>query len=301
MPKLNYSAAGATLAGSTIGLVLLLGYSASYRLPIVGLFLIGTTLATHLVWKWVSFAHSLIVGWMTRSPWFSPLFWHCLFSSVFAIAVSLGTILVAQISSRELIVSAQQRRSFIVTALLLSSLFPSVLVLLHFLRRQVCELDVVKKRAVKAEDRALRAQMNPHFLINSLNALLPFIRGDPGKAEEMVSYLAETFRQIIKSTRSELVTVEEELKLVESYLAIESVRFQDHLKVSMDIPRDLLRVLIPPLTLQPLIENSIKHGMRAGKGPDCGKITISAKQNGSHLSFSVSDNGTGFDFGTAAA
>jgi LytS/YehU family sensor histidine kinase len=115
--------------------------------------------------------------------------------------------------------------------------------------------------AREAELRALRAQLNPHFLFNSLNSINAFVGGDPESARRMCERLGDFLRLTLRLGGREAVTLAEELDLVERYLGIEQVRFGERLRVERRIDPGALRCLLPPLLLQPLVENAIKHGV----------------------------------------
>src|SRR5690606_40575321 len=113
-----------------------------------------------------------------------------------------------------------------------------------------------------AELRSLRYQVNPHFLFNTLNSLSTLVmRSQPGEAERMILNLSKFYRTSLSADPLEDVALSEEVHLQNLYLDIEAVRFPERLKVEIDIPDELLGVLVPGLILQPLAENAIKHGV----------------------------------------
>ncbi|MEI9998670.1 MAG: histidine kinase, partial [Verrucomicrobiota bacterium] len=115
----------------------------------------------------------------------------------------------------------------------------------------------------EAEHRALSAQVNPHFLFNSLNTLRSLIDENPEKARETVTELARLFRASLKTSHNHLITLREELETVRSYLSLEQSRFEERLVIHDDVPEEALEARLPPFLLQTLIENAIKHGDRA--------------------------------------
>lgn len=140
--------------------------------------------------------------------------------------------------------------------------------------------------AREAELRSLRAQINPHFLFNSLNSISALTTLHPDRAREMCLLLSEFFRRNIDIGNQESTTLGEELDLVFNYLQIEMARFGKRLQVHADVPDDLRAFSLPPLLLQPLVENAVKHGI-AGL-VEGGTITIRAKSlSGGGLSLSV--------------
>jgi LytS/YehU family sensor histidine kinase len=113
----------------------------------------------------------------------------------------------------------------------------------------------------EAEHRALTAQVNPHFLFNSLNTVRALIDESPDKAREAVTQLARVFRASLNTSRKDLITLREEMETVRSYLSLERARFEDRLIIRDDIPDDVLESRLPPFLLQTLIENAIKYGV----------------------------------------
>ncbi|SMC57281.1 sensor histidine kinase [Sporomusa malonica] len=142
----------------------------------------------------------------------------------------------------------------------------------------------------KAELKALRAQINPHFLFNALNTIVSLCRTNPENARNLLIELSEFFRRSLKAAR-DFVTLKEELEHVDSYLTLEQARFGQRLTIEQDIEPSVLDVLIPTFTLQPLVENAVKHGLLSKA--DGGTVKICAKQTGKLIEIVVSDNGQG--------
>lgn len=147
------------------------------------------------------------------------------------------------------------------------------------------------KRLAQSELKALQAQINPHFLFNALNTINALIRIDPDDARKQLTHLADYFRHNLQFIEDR-VTLGKELKQIHSYLEIEKARYRDNLTVEYDI-RANLDHMIPPLVIQPLVENSIKHGIFKMK--DSGKIKIVLEENETTLSITVSDDGIGIE------
>ena len=148
--------------------------------------------------------------------------------------------------------------------------------------------------ATEAELRALKAQINPHFLFNTLNTIASMIHADPAGAEATVERLSEMFRYVLVGSERGLVPLEEELSFVDGYLEIERARFGQRLSVSREIDDRVLGVPIPSLSLQPLVENAVQHG----RGPQ-GRVelTIRAVREGDEVVISIADQGPGMPSG----
>jgi len=141
----------------------------------------------------------------------------------------------------------------------------------------------------EAELRALKSQVNPHFIFNSLNSLRALIDEDPARARQAVTQLANLLRYSLQSGQLETVPFEDELRIVNDYLALEQVRHEERLRVRLDVAPDTLELPIPPLLLQTLVENAVKYGISAR--PEGGEIAIVARREGESLRLQVSNPG----------
>ena len=124
--------------------------------------------------------------------------------------------------------------------------------------RRALELQVLAR---EAELKSLRAQLDPHFLFNSLNSVAALIGNDTGAAREMCLLMAQFFRKSLSFGRQQAITLADEISLAETFLAIERVRFGERLRTQFDIAEDVRTVSVPPLMLQPLVENAVHHGV----------------------------------------
>lgn len=158
------------------------------------------------------------------------------------------------------------------------------------LRETELQEERLKALAAEAELKALKAQINPHFLFNTLNTIAHLIRTDPAKAEKMVEKLAETFRYALFGFEKETVPLEEELAFIEDYLDLEKERFGDRLQVKRSVAAQTLAVMVPPLILQPLVENAIKHG-QGPKGEV--KLGLATSLDEEVLEIVIKDQGPG--------
>ena len=156
---------------------------------------------------------------------------------------------------------------------------------------QVRDRDAQTRAAASAEARALQARMNPHFLCNALNALAALSTVAPLQVPQATRRLQQFLRAGFDQHDRLLVPLEEELAVVSAYLDIESLRLGDRLKVQQTIDPGLSQVLIPPFSLQPLVENSIQHGLHSS--PRAGRLQIVVRAKGPWLEVSVSDDGQG--------
>jgi signal transduction histidine kinase len=146
--------------------------------------------------------------------------------------------------------------------------------------------------ASRSELKALRAQINPHFLFNALNAIAGLIPTQPRAAEETVEQLAEIFRYTLRKSEKEWVRLDEEVEFVMSCLRVEQARFGERLRVSIDVDPALGAVPVPAMSIQPLVENAIKHG--ASMVEEGGEVRLRAALDGANLRVEVWDNGPGF-------
>jgi LytS/YehU family sensor histidine kinase len=143
----------------------------------------------------------------------------------------------------------------------------------------------------RAQLQALKMQLHPHFLFNTLNTISALIHRDPRAADQMVARLGDLLRLTLDNHGIEEVSLKEEIEFLEKYLEIERTRFHDRLSVRLEVAPDSLDARLPTLLLQPLVENAIKHGISAR--PGAGLIEISAHRENGSLMLAVRDDGTG--------
>ncbi len=142
----------------------------------------------------------------------------------------------------------------------------------------------------QAELRALQSQINPHFLFNALNTISALCLTDPDRARETILVLANYFRQTL-SINEPFVTLEQELENVDNYLFLTEARFENAIHVTRELPDDRKRLRLPPLILQPIVENAVRHG---GVAVDDRRVHIGIRQDGERAYIQVSDQGRGF-------
>ena len=168
----------------------------------------------------------------------------------------------------------------------------------YFVEARERETQAARLTAQLAEARlgALRMQLHPHFLFNSLNAITVLVRDQRTRdASTMLELLSDLLRQVLRTDPSQEVTLAEELRFLEQYLAIEQVRFSDRLTVSFDVSADLGDAAVPGFILQPLVENALRHGL--ADRSEGGLVEIEARREGADLVLRVHDNGVGLGAG----
>ncbi|GGQ44996.1 sensor histidine kinase [Couchioplanes azureus] len=156
----------------------------------------------------------------------------------------------------------------------------------------LAELESSRERLARAEVRALRAQISPHFIYNALTAIASFVRTDPERARELILEFAEFTRYSFRA-HGEFTTLAEELRSIDRYLTIERARFGDRLQVRLQIAPEVLPVGLPFLCLQPLVENAVRHGL--SRKPGVGMVSIEARDAGAECHITVEDDGVGMD------
>jgi two-component system LytT family sensor kinase len=157
---------------------------------------------------------------------------------------------------------------------------------------ELAELDQSRARMAEAEVRALRAQISPHFVYNSLTAIASFVRTDPDRARELLLEFADFTRYSLRR-HGEFTTLADELRSIEQYLLLEKARFSDRLQVTLRFAPEVLPVTVPYLCVQPLVENAVRHGLEGKDG--VGHVTIRADDYGAECLISVEDDGVGID------
>jgi len=178
---------------------------------------------------------------------------------------------------------------FVVFTSLVGSIFGLVNLSRELRQKEALE-EKLKALAAQAELKALKAQINPHFLFNSLNTIASLTKTSPSKAEEAIEMLADVFRYTLLASNREFVTLQNELDFLNSYLGVEKARFGDRLQVVQSIQSEILSTHIPSLILQPLVENCIKHGtIKEGAV----KMEIRAFLDGNAINIEIRDRGKG--------
>jgi two-component system, LytTR family, sensor kinase len=159
------------------------------------------------------------------------------------------------------------------------------------LREREAQTARLTAQLAQAQLQALKMQIHPHFLFNTLNSISALLHKDVEAADRMIARLGDFLRLTLKSSDAQIVNFEQELEFLKCYLDIEHIRFQDRLTVEMDIDPHALTAMIPNLILQPIVENAVRHGVARQTNP--GHITIRARRQGARLIMKVEDNGPG--------
>lgn len=159
------------------------------------------------------------------------------------------------------------------------------------LRDQRIAMAEIQSQLSGAQLNALRLQLQPHFLFNTLNTISALMEFDKKEAQRIVSRLGSLLRVVLDQDKSNLIPLREELAFIQNYLKIEQTRFQDRLEVTFDIEEEAMNVQVPSLILQPLVENAIKHGFANQSGD--GQVSITGRIQSQLLTLKVKDNGKG--------
>jgi LytS/YehU family sensor histidine kinase len=150
----------------------------------------------------------------------------------------------------------------------------------------------IEREALSANLRALQAQIEPHFLFNTLANVTSLIDPDPAKAKRMLESFIRFLRASLKATRAESTTLAAEADLIAAYLDVLQIRMGSRLRYDVDVPQDLHAFTIPPMLLQPVVENSIRHGLEPKV--EGGVVSVRARRTGAGVSVEIADSGVGF-------
>ena len=159
------------------------------------------------------------------------------------------------------------------------------------LRKGEAQTARLTAQLAQAQLQALKMQIHPHFLFNTLNSIAALLHKDVEAADRMIARLGDFLRLTLQSSDTQTVDFEQELEFLKCYLDIEHIRFQDRLTVELDIDSQALKATVPNLILQPIVENAVRHGV--ARQTSQGHITIRARREGERLIMTVEDNGPG--------
>lgn len=179
----------------------------------------------------------------------------------------------------------------------LADVFSHVLENLHLQERKLEQehrAQELSLHASRSELKALRAQINPHFLFNALNSIAGLIHRDPAVADRTIEQLADVFRYALRGAESEWAVLDDELDFVRAYLEVERARFGDRLETDVHLDDAVRGARVPTMMVQTLVENAVKHGVASVRGR--ASVIVTAREESGHLVMSVADNGPGFPF-----
>ena len=154
----------------------------------------------------------------------------------------------------------------------------------------------IERHSIEAKLKLLQAQIEPHFLFNTLANLDALIQTDPSRARVMLAHLNGYLRATLTASRKERSTLEEEFALLRGYLDVQAIRMGSRLKHSLELPAAISQASIPPMLLQPLVENAIRHGVEPKV--DGGEVNVRARTEDRHVVVTISDTGLGWAAGT---
>jgi LytS/YehU family sensor histidine kinase len=177
----------------------------------------------------------------------------------------------------------------------LADVFSHVLDNLHLQERKLEQehrAQELSLHASRSELKALRAQINPHFLFNALNSIAGLIHRDPAVADRTIEQLADVFRYALRGAESEWAVLDDELDFVRAYLEVERARFGDRLVTDVRIDDAVRGARVPTMMVQTLVENAVKHGAASVRGH--ASVVVTAREDSGQLVLSVADNGPGF-------
>jgi two-component system sensor histidine kinase AlgZ len=160
------------------------------------------------------------------------------------------------------------------------------------LRTRQLEQERAEKLAAEARLSSLESHIHPHFLFNTLNSISALIHDEPRRAEEIVGRLAALLRFSLDANQCSLVPLEQEFKIVRDYLEIERARFGQRLRYSIDVTPEAMQASVPPLAVESLVENSVKHSIAPRR--EGGEVRVSARAAGGSIEIEVTDTGSGF-------
>jgi two-component system, LytTR family, sensor kinase len=224
---------------------------------------IGIGLALTVVFNLLRFGENLVIGWLTQGSAVMFMAWS-LQRTAMQFFIYLSVIAVGSAVD-------QEQRTAHVESLLLS-----------------------------AKLSALRAQLQPHFLFNTLHTIAMLVRErDTDEALRVVLDLSELLRRVVDDTDTEHIPLERELSFLERYVGIERARFDDAIAMTIDVDTNARDAAIPPLLLQPLVENALRHGMSSADGR--GSVRVSARRQANRVTIDIVDDGPGYDSGRADA
>jgi signal transduction histidine kinase len=286
---LLYGATGLLLIALSNSKIPINGYILAVQAALAGV-MIFITHGLRAYWRWR--------GWWQRSA--GGLLWRLLLSNAVAALASqlvLGCIIAFIIrppASMGGLAGSGQFAGYVLQTYFALCLWAACYAGLHYLGRyQQAEVAKWQLQAAarEAEMRTLQAQLNPHFLFNGLNNIRALVMEDPARARRMMTHLAELLRYTMQRNGAEQVPLATELEIVENYLQLEAMQLEERLHYTLDVAPEALAVPVPPMTLQLLVENAIKHGL--APRPAGGRLSLAAHPNAAGTALHVAVRNTG--------
>jgi signal transduction histidine kinase len=278
-----------TVAGVYFATQLAIAFPPSMRRPI------GDALAINLVYYWLWGLSVPAVVFMAKRHRFERDRWSdsVVIHVAWAVVLTLVQILIAEVIFR----TFTDLRSFKpVSAVIMDNFHSSaptyfVILFAYYAFDYYAKYRDRELRLAQAELQALKNQLNPHFLFNTLNTISSLMYTDIEAADAMMSRLSELLRLTLDKDHSQEVTLKEEVEILQRYLDIERIRFEERLRISMDIDPETLHARVPNFSLQPLVENAIRHGI--APRPEGGRLEIAAQRSSDMLEITLRDDGPG--------
>ena len=238
--------------------------------------------------------------WMRRHGWIATTFYY---TGISSLGVVLGFGIVAAMVEPVLFFNWLRNPRMVATMALSATLISITLSIILFLRerraraeaeleRERVRTERMEREAMLANLRALQAQIEPHFLFNTLANVTSLIDSDRAEAKRMLESFIRFLRASLAATRADSTTLGAEAELIASYLEVLRVRMRSRLRYSIDVPAELREFTLPPMLLQPLIENAIRHGLEPKV--DGGEVRVSAGRAGERVAVEIVDSGVGF-------
>jgi sensor histidine kinase YesM len=183
--------------------------------------------------------------------------------------------------------------TYVVIGIIIALLFYSYKKLEHRLAAKIKENERLKRLKLKAKLDELQSKLNPHFLFNTFNSIVQLVDENPKKVEKMILNLSDIYRTILNLNENNLITIKDEISLIEKYLMIEKIRMDERLNFDISVKEEMNELKIPPFSIEVLVENAIIHGLSSKK--EGGAVRVYITKRDDFCRIEVSDNGAGFD------